>query len=130
MLRNTKIASVILAGLLVGCAQDPDPAPDLKAGKAAYNTACAICHGFEGEGLPGLGSTLVGNPFVLETTEAEFLDLVKNGRSATDPNNLSRRDMPPRGGHPELTDADLKNITAFVRSCLNGNNSDLACGPD
>ena len=89
------------------------------SGKAAFDNACAICHGFEGEGLPGLGPSLVDNLFVLESTEAEFVELIRDGRSSDDPNNVSGREMPARGGDPGLTDVDLKNIAAFVRTSLN-----------
>jgi mono/diheme cytochrome c family protein len=128
-LRNTRVACGLVAAILVGCVQEDHPALDLDSGRAAFNNACAICHGFEGEGLPGLGSSLVDNQFVLSSTEAEFVELIRNGRPADDPNNVSGRDMPARGGNPGLTDGDLKNIAAFVRSCLLGNDRDSACPP-
>lgn len=117
---NTRLACVLLAFLFIGCSQERHPAPDLASGKAAFDNACAVCHGFDGDGLPGLGSSLVENLFVLESTESELVELIRNGRPANDPNNASGREMPPRGGYPDLSDGDLRNIAAFVRTGLNG----------
>ena len=116
--RNARIACVLVAGLFVGCSQESHPALDLASGKSAFDNACAICHGFDGEGLPGLGPSLVDNLFVLESTQTEFVELLRNGRAVNDPNNVSGREMPARGGYPGLTDGDLKNIAAFVRASL------------
>lgn len=116
--RNDGLACVLVASLFAGCSQESHPALDLTSGKTAFDNACAICHGFEGEGLPGLGPSLVDNLFVLESTQAEFVELLRNGRAANDPNNVSGREMPARGGYPGLSDADLKNIAAFVRTGL------------
>jgi disulfide bond formation protein DsbB len=44
------------------------------------------------------------------------VDFNKPGRPATDPLNPTGVDMPPRGGNPALTDDDLVDIVAFLRS--------------
>jgi disulfide bond formation protein DsbB len=41
---------------------------------------------------------------------------IKTGRPASDPLNTTGVDMPPKGGNPALSDQDLADIIAFIRS--------------
>src|SRR5262249_38319697 len=44
------------------------------------------------------------------------LDFVKVGRQPWDPLNTTKVQMPPRGGNPMLSDDDLRDIIAYVRT--------------
>ena len=92
------------------------PAGDPVAGKDAYLKTCIACHGPEGKGVPNLGKDLTTSEFVSSKTDAELVAFLKTGRPSTDPLNTTKVDMPPKGGNPALTDQDLLNIVAFLRS--------------
>lgn len=86
------------------------------AGEQLYLEACAACHGQHGEGIANLGNTLVDSTFVQDSTDAEVLAFIRTGRDVTDPENQSGLAMPPSGGRPDLSDAELLVIVHFLRS--------------
>ena len=94
----------------------PTPSGDPAAGKEAYMKTCIACHGADAKGVPNLGKDLTTSEFVKGKTNAELVAFFKVGRPSTDPLNTTGVDMPPKGGNPALTDADLLNIAAFVHS--------------
>jgi disulfide bond formation protein DsbB len=96
--------------------EPPKAAGDAAKGKALFSTACSACHGPNGEGVTGLGKPWVGSTFIQDSSDAELLAFVKKGRPASDPANTTGIDMPPKGGNPALTDDDLNNIIAFMRT--------------
>jgi disulfide bond formation protein DsbB len=123
------LASVMLALLLglglVACgggggAEEPPPTAtprgDADAGEAAYATTCIACHGPEAKGVEGLGKDLTTSEFVQDNTDDELVAFIKTGRPSGDPLNTTGVDMPPKGGNPALTDDDIYNIVAFLRS--------------
>jgi disulfide bond formation protein DsbB len=63
-----------------------------------------------------LGKDLTTSQFVKDKSDAELVAFVKQGRPASDPANTTGVDMPPRGGNPALSDTDLANIVAFIRT--------------
>ncbi len=85
-------------------------------GKELFLGTCASCHGPDAKGLPGLGKDLTTSAFVKQQTDAQLLEFIKKGRPATDPANTTGVDMPPKGGNPALTDQDLADIIAFIRT--------------
>lgn len=85
-------------------------------GKELFLGSCASCHGQDAKGLPGLGKDLTTSVFVKQQTDAQLLEFIKKGRPATDPANTTGVDMPPKGGNPALTDQDLADIIAFIRT--------------
>ena len=89
---------------------------DAAKGKAVFEGTCVSCHGPAAKGLPGLGKDLTTSEFVSQQTDKQLVDFIKKGRPASDPANTNKVDMPPRGGNPALTDTDLANVVAFVRS--------------
>ena len=92
------------------------PVGDPVAGKEAYDKTCITCHGPDAKGMPNLGKDLTTSQFAKSKSDAELVDFIKIGRPASDPANTVGVDMPPRGGNPALTDQDLLNIVAFVRT--------------
>lgn len=88
---------------------------DPAKGKEAFAT-CAGCHGPEGKGIEGLGKDMTSSEFIASQTDEQLLAFIKTGRPATDPLNTTGVDMPGKGGNPALTDAQMMDIIAYIRS--------------
>ena len=117
----TLIALLALATVAAGCGGGEGggaPAADLAAqqGKAIFDRICATCHGKDANGLPKLGKGLRDNAFTQSQSDGELVTFLKTGRPATHPLNTTGVDMPPRGGDPTITEDDLKNVVAFLRT--------------
>ena len=83
-------------------------AGDAPKGAAIYQQQCATCHGAKGEGITG---TALGNPAMLALTPDHFLrHAIVNGRQDTP--------MPAFGN--TLSESDIDNVTAFLRSRSTG----------
>ncbi len=95
------------------------PIGDASVGLEIYNGTCIACHGPGGSGIEGLGKPLTTSTFVAGLTDAELLAFLDEGRASDDPLNTTGILMPPRGGNPALTDSDLIDIIAYMRT-LNG----------
>ena len=54
--------------------------------------------------------------FIGGQSDDQLLAFVKTGRTTSDPANTTGVDMPPKGGNPALTDEQLKDVVAFMRS--------------
>jgi cytochrome c5 len=90
---SASIATVALMGMM-STAQ-----ADIKT----YRTACAACHMTGAAGAPKLGDKAAWAPRIKLGMDA----LVKNvitGKGA----------MPPKGGRPNLTDAQIKSTVAYM----------------
>jgi disulfide bond formation protein DsbB len=85
-------------------------------GQQLFVSTCSACHGPAGEGIAGLGKPLTTSKFVSSLSDDELLAFIKTGRTPDDPLNTSGVAMPPKGGNPALTDADLQAIIAYIRS--------------
>ena len=114
------MAIVLLGGLLAACGGGGGGgaagSAKVAAGEAHFKATCATCHGQDGHGMPKLGKDLHDNEFTQGLSDEEFVAFLKKGRPAWDPLNERGVDMPPRGGNPALTDEDLAEITAYVRT--------------
>ncbi len=119
--------TLLISLALVACgggggsaAEDTPPPPtasgDATAGQTAYSTTCVACHGPEAKGVAGLGKDLTTSEFVQEQSDDELVTFIKTGRPSSDPLNTTGIDMPPKGGNPALTDDDIYNIVAYLRS--------------
>lgn len=89
---------------------------DPVAGKTQYDSVCVACHGPDATGLPNLGKDLTTSEFAQSMSDAELVEFIKVGRSVGDPENTTGVDMPPKGGNPALTDQDLYDIVAYLRT--------------
>lgn len=123
MKRSLILIAVILAAMLLaacgGSAEPPPPptsAGDIAAGKIKFEGTCISCHGPDAKGLPNLGKDLTVSVFLTDNSDEQMVAFLQKGRPASDPANTTGVDMPPRGGNPALTDTDLLNIIAYVRS--------------
>lgn len=89
---------------------------DPVAGKEQYDMLCIACHGPGGEGIEGLGKPFTTSEFLQEKTDEEMVEFIKTGRPSSDPLNTTGVDMPPKGGNPALTDEQIIDIIAYVRT--------------
>ena len=115
---------ILTAALLSACgggggepaATEAAPAGDPVAGKEAYDKTCIACHGPDLKGMTGLGKDLTTSEFVASQSDEELVAFILVGRPASDTANTQGVDMPPKGGNPSLTEEDLLNIVAYMRS--------------
>lgn len=94
----------------------PTPSGDPVAGETLFVQSCSSCHGPAGEGITGLGKDMTTSVFIAGLDDQELLEFVKTGRPATHPDNTTGVDMPPKGGNPALTDDQILDIIAFIRT--------------
>jgi disulfide bond formation protein DsbB len=121
---NTANAALLLASALlvslVACGGGESGGAsgnaDLANGEIVFSQTCATCHGKDAMGLPNLGKGLHDNTFVRYTKDAKLLEFLKTGRPASDPLNTTGIDMPPKGGNPALTEKDLADVAAYIRT--------------
>jgi disulfide bond formation protein DsbB len=119
----TFVLLLVLAVGLSACGGSSEPeqvAAPTSQGDAAKGqekfTACSACHGPEGAGVPGLGKDMTQSEFIAGKTDDELVEFIKAGRPASDSLNTTGVDMPPKGGNPALSDEDLYDIVAYIRS--------------
>jgi len=90
-------------------------AGDPVKGKELFVT-CTACHGPNGEGVEGLGKNMTTSEFIAGKTDDELVEFIKVGRAPDDPLNTTGVAMLPKGGNPALSDEDLYNIVAYIRT--------------
>lgn len=89
---------------------------DAANGAELYTGSCQACHGPEGAGVEGLGKPWVGSDFINARTDDEMFAFLLEGRPADHPENTTGIAMNPRGGNPNLTDDDLYDLIAYMRT--------------
>ncbi|MCA9987855.1 MAG: cytochrome c [Anaerolineales bacterium] len=89
---------------------------DPEAGEDKFNEVCIACHGPGGVGIEGLGKPFTTSDFLLAQSDEELLAFIKKGRPVGDPTNTTGVDMPPKGGNPALTDEQIMDIIAYIRT--------------
>lgn len=92
------------------------PAGDAANGAKIFATACVACHGPEGKGVTGLGKDLTTSEWTQQQTDEQLIEFIKRGRDAGDPLNTTGIAMPPKGGNPAMTDQEIADIVAFMRT--------------
>jgi mono/diheme cytochrome c family protein len=111
----------LLALTAITTLADATPSPttplpgDPNRGATLYGQNCATCHGANLEG--GIGAVLnpidklpgVSNPL----DPAFLIQIITNGRQPQtgDPKSIA---MPPKGGNPNLTDQNIKDLAAYI----------------
>jgi len=88
---------------------------DPAKGKELFVT-CAACHGPNGGGVEGLGKDMTTSEFIAGKTDEELVEFIKVGRAPDDPLNTTGVAMLPKGGNPALSDEDLYDIVAYIRT--------------
>lgn len=118
---RTLVALASLAALLTPAAA---LAGDAAAGKTAFVTNCASCHGEGGKGDGPVGAALQPPP--RDFTKADFkYDTDKDGKAGTDADlkNVIKNGAAEYGGSPLmapwgsiLSDTDIDNVIAYIRT--------------
>ncbi len=118
------IAAFVIASVIPSAAF---AAGDAAAGKSKFRTLCIACHGETGKGDGPTGAALAaaGQPAPRDFTVGEFvLDTDKDGKTGTDADlkAVITKGAGIYGGSVMmapvmgLSDADLDNLIAFIRS--------------
>ena len=107
---------LVVALMLVGSASAAQKIDFNRDIRPILASKCFTCHGPDAEGIEGLGKDLNNNEFVQSLTDPELIAFLEVGRPASDPANEAGVDMPPKGGNPALSDQDLQDIVAFLRT--------------
>jgi cytochrome c5 len=100
------VLAMIVAAIAAGeflSARDP--------GRRTYESWCASCHEVGAHGAPRAGHASDWAPRVARGRETLY-GVALNGRTSGD------RIMPPRGGHPQLTDVEVKAAVDYLLSRL------------
>lgn len=121
-----RIAFIAFLGLVLAACGGGESGPtttegpagpgDIARGAEIYKGTCATCHGGDAKGIDGLGKPLVNNEFIQSMSEQELATFIKVGRDRDDPENMTGVDMPPKGGNPSLTEQDLNDVSAYLKS--------------
>lgn len=119
----TFVLLLVLTVGLTACGGSSEPeqaAAPTSQGDAAKGEelflACSACHGPKGEGVPGLGKDMTQSEFIAGKSDDELVVFIKTGRPASDELNTTGVDMPPKGGNPALSEEDMYDIVAYIRS--------------
>ena len=92
------------------------PAGDPDKGKEIFSATCFACHGEGGVGVPNLGKDMTSSTFIHQTSDTDLMAFIKKGRDPSDPLNTTGVAMPSKGGNPALSDEDLMDVIAYVRT--------------
>jgi|SRR3977135_4543187 disulfide bond formation protein DsbB len=119
-------ALVALTAITTLADSSPTPSPsgspgasalpgDPNKGASLFGPNCAQCHGASlGGGIGPSLNPIVKLPGVSNPLDPTYLiDIITNGRKhrAGDPGTA---DMPAKGGNPNLTDQDIKDLAAYI----------------
>jgi mono/diheme cytochrome c family protein len=119
------VGLVVLAAVAVGCDSGSDlptrapgggAPPAVAHGEELASQSCSACHGQDFRGVSGLGVSFYDNAFIQDRTDDEIVVFIEEGRANDAPDNESGIAMPPYGGNTRLTDDDLADIVAFLRT--------------
>lgn len=113
------VLSACGSGAPAATATPEGPVGDAATGQQKYAGTCVSCHGPDAKGMTGLGKDLTVSEFLKSKSNTEMVAFLQTGRPVSDPLNTTGVDMPPKGGNPVLTDQDLADIIAYLRSLQN-----------
>lgn len=104
------------AKALAAAGGDAELAEYIASGQKLYASTCIACHGPGGVGVAGNGKPLTVSEFVRKTNDDDLLAFIKKGRDPGDPANTTGVGMPAKGGNPALSDDDILDVIAYLRS--------------
>ena len=99
----------------VAVASTETDAANRRQGAKLYAEACAVCHGVDAQGMPNLGTSLVESA-IIDGDTAAALAFIRAGLELSDATNQSGLVMPPSGGRPDLSDAQLTSVIEYLRA--------------
>lgn len=109
---TTVLAAALWAGALSVVLVLPAQAQD--RGKEIYEATCVACHGKDGKGvLPGTPN-LRKKDGVMAKSDEELIRNTLNGYQSPG----SPLAMPPKGGNPSLTEADMRAVVQYMRTAF------------
>lgn len=89
---------------------------DVEKGRTFFSSTCSGCHAPNARGIMGLGPDLIESEFVNSLDDEGLHDFIVVGRRAFDPDNKTGIEMPAKGSNPSLTDENIYQIIAFLRT--------------
>lgn len=104
------------AEALAAAGGDAELAGYIASGKKIYASTCAACHGPAAKGLKGLGKDLTANEFVAKSDDDTLLAFINRGRGPSEPGNTTGIAMPPKGGNPAMSEDNILDVIAYMRS--------------
>lgn len=91
---------------------DAARAPGALSGEAIYNQTCVACHGADGKGaMPGVPDFSRKDGLLAKPDEVLLKHIVEGFQRPGSP-----MAMPAKGGNPNLTDQDIREVLSFLRS--------------
>ena len=94
-------ALVVVAGSLL--AQPAYPPGDIEAGGQMFRANCAVCHGPEGDSVPGVD--LAHGKFKRASSDADIIEIIRNGIPGTS--------MP---ANDDFSEPEAATLVAYLRS--------------
>ena len=83
-----------------------------QSGKAIYDQTCIACHGANGKGaIPGVPDLTDSNGRLSQPDDVLLINVVRGLQSSGSP-----MAMPPKGGNPELSEADIRAVIEYLHS--------------
>lgn len=110
--------AMLASAMINGAPAAAEPVGDAAVGKTLWIATCRSCHDVDGRGIPGQGKDIRDSEWIAARTDKELVDFIKVGRMPFDKLNTTGIQMPPRGGNPMLTDANLVDIVAYLRTFM------------
>jgi cytochrome c5 len=96
-------AAPVAAAVVAAAAVASTPSASTNKGKALYDSSCGACHGAGVAGAPKFGDKTAWAPLAKEGVKHLVENVIK-GKGA----------MPPRGGRPDATEADITAAVEFM----------------
>ncbi len=91
---------------------EPGPELNLERGKKVFETTCFVCHGNNGKGaIPGVPDLTRKDSRLLQDKEILVQHVLDGFQTPGNP--LA---MPPKGGNPTLSDAEVRDTVAYMRA--------------
>ena len=97
--------AVAVASVPPAAGAAPAKAGGAGSGKATYDTVCQVCHGAGVAGAPKFADKAAWAPRIKQGVDALHANAIK-GKGA----------MPPKGGNPSLSDADVSAAVDYMVS--------------
>ena len=113
-MKKIYLSSLLLVGVILSATAMA--AGDAANGKTLFATTCMACHGVDAKGITGLGKDLTASAFSKKLTDAQLVAFIEKGRDVSDPANTTHVPMPPKGGNASLTDVQIGDIVAYIRT--------------
>ena len=90
-----------------GAAPAHDGGTDIATGKAVYQKTCMVCHAAGIAGAPKAGDKTAWAPHLARGTDQLYMSAIKGFKA-----------MPPKGGNPSLSDAEVKAAVDYMVSLV------------